>query len=205
MAEPPEPTDRDWGTARRTRASREAHGLLLTGGVGVGKTTIAVEIGVVLGQQSIEHAVIDLDWLSWGAASFDQDRSDHHRRLLIENLHAVWRNYMRHGVRCVVLAGSIISVEHLEGVRAALDEMPLRVVRIRAPLELTVRRLDHRDPASKTSGSLDDLRAFEQLVTKAGLESQVVDNTSGDLSQIALELAAKWLSDQTGRRSPASA
>jgi hypothetical protein len=65
---------------------------------------------------------------------------------------------MRHGVRCVALAGSIISVEHLEGVRVALDEMPLRVVQIHAPLELTVRRLDHRDPASKTIGSLDDRR-----------------------------------------------
>jgi adenylylsulfate kinase-like enzyme len=178
-----------------TQTPHEARGLLLTGGVGVGKTTIAVELGVLLGQRRIEHAVVDLDWLSWGTASFDENQSDHRRRLLVENLHVVWTNYMRHGVRHLVLAGSIISPAHLEGVRQALNDMPLRVVRVRAPFEQVAARLHRRDAASKTVGSSEDLRTFEQLVAMAGVESSVVDNGTSDPSQVAIQLAAEWLSD----------
>lgn len=165
-------TGQERAVASGIQAPHEARALLLTGGVGVGKTTIAVELGVLLDQQQIEHAVVDLDWLSWGAASFDENQRDHRRRLLVENLRVVWGNYTRYGVRHLVLAGSIISPAHLEGVRQALDDMPLRVVRVRAPLELVVRRLHRRDPASKTIGSPEDLQAFDQLVALAGVESQ---------------------------------
>ncbi|MET8756910.1 hypothetical protein [Lentzea sp. NPDC004782] len=37
--------------------------LLITGPVGIGKTTVAEAVGDVLAAASVPHAVIDLDWL----------------------------------------------------------------------------------------------------------------------------------------------
>jgi adenylylsulfate kinase len=165
-------------------------GLLLTGGVGAGKTTLAIEVGELLRKMRVEHAVIDLDWLAWCVPSFEDQAQQQRRRLLTENLTAIWQSYKRHGVRRVVLAGSIVNLEHLNAVRRSLDEMPIRVVRIRAPLELVARRLQSRDPASKTIGSFEDLRSFDELVTAAAVESEIVDNIDPDLARTAHQIVA---------------
>jgi len=164
-------------------------GLLLTGGVGAGKTSLAIEVGELLRQQRVEHAVVDLDWLAWCVPSFDDQAQKQRRRLLAENLAAIWQSYKRHGIRRVVLAGSIVNAEHLRAVRRCLDEMPIRVIRIRAPLELVARRLQSRDPASKTIGSFDDLRSFDELLTAAAVESEIVDNIDPNLARTAHQIA----------------
>jgi energy-coupling factor transporter ATP-binding protein EcfA2 len=81
-----------------------AAALLLTGGVGAGKTTLAVEIGEILRQNAVPHAVIDLDWLAWCEPRVGVGVVGR-RELLIANLAAVWQNYRRQGIRRVVLAG----------------------------------------------------------------------------------------------------
>ena len=39
--------------------------VLLTGPLGSGKTSVALEVGELLGSAGVPHAVIDLDWLCW--------------------------------------------------------------------------------------------------------------------------------------------
>jgi deoxyadenosine/deoxycytidine kinase len=39
--------------------------LVITGPVGVGKTTVATALSELLCQADLAHAVIDLDWLRW--------------------------------------------------------------------------------------------------------------------------------------------
>src|SRR6476661_8393076 len=91
--------DRGSGSVERSPVS----GLLLTGGVGAGKTTLAVEVGELLRAHRVAHAVIDLDWLGWCAVSFDGAAQLQRRRLLAANLAAVWGNYRQQGVSRVVL------------------------------------------------------------------------------------------------------
>ena len=172
-----------------------ASGLLLTGGVGAGKTTLAVEVGELLRAHRIAHAVIDLDWLSWCAVSFDEAAQLKRRRLLVENLAMVWGNYRRQGVTRIVLAGSIVSEAHLGAVRRALGNIALCVIRIDVSVELALERLELRDPASKTAGSIDDLRAFSERISEAGVESGVVENTERDPAVTARQIAAMagWL------------
>jgi adenylylsulfate kinase len=39
--------------------------LVITGQVGVGKTTVAASLSELLSQSALPHALIDLDWLRW--------------------------------------------------------------------------------------------------------------------------------------------
>lgn len=56
-------------------------------------------------------------------------------------------------------------------------------------------RLELRDPGSKTVASIGELRAFSEVVSAAGVESGVVENTGRDPSVIARQIAAMsgWL------------
>lgn len=42
-----------------------ADAILLTGTVGVGKTTVLIEIGELLDAGQEPYALVDLDWLAW--------------------------------------------------------------------------------------------------------------------------------------------
>jgi adenylylsulfate kinase-like enzyme len=86
-----------------TRASAQ----LLTGPVGAGKTTLAVEIGEILREAGQAHAVIELDWLAW--CEPPAGSSETRRQLVLENLAATLRNYEAAEIRRFVLAGSIVS------------------------------------------------------------------------------------------------
>ena len=65
--------------------------LVITGPVGVGKTTVAAALSELLGQADLAHAVIDLDWLRWCYPSPAND--PFHLELGIQNLAAVWSHY----------------------------------------------------------------------------------------------------------------
>jgi len=190
--------DRGSGSVERSPVS----GLLLTGGVGAGKTTLAVEVGELLRAHRVAHAVIDLDWLGWCAVSFDGAAQLQRRRLLAENLAAVWGNYRQQGVSRAVLAGSIVSAEHLGAVRRAIGNIPLRVIRIAVPVELALERLELRDPGSKTVGSIGELRSFSEVVSAAGVESGVVENTGRDPSVTARQIVqmSGWVASGGERR-----
>ncbi len=49
----------------KTTPSQKIPVLVITGPVGVGKTTVAAALSELLAQARLAHAVIDLDWLRW--------------------------------------------------------------------------------------------------------------------------------------------
>ena len=75
--------------------------LVLSGTVGVGKTTIGEEVHDVLSERGIPNAFFDLDALryQWPATS------PWNAELLVEHLTALWPNLARRDVTHLVLAG----------------------------------------------------------------------------------------------------
>src|SRR5437764_11841947 len=92
-------------TAVVTRDAPEAEALLLTGGLGAGKTSVAIEVGEALESQHAAFAVVDLDWLCWAWSPSLHDDALH--TLLCDNLRAVVPNMLGRGVRHVVLARGV--------------------------------------------------------------------------------------------------
>lgn len=65
--------------------------LLITGTVGVGKSTVAAEINDVLADLAVPNAAVELDALVWQWPSTSKWNSD----LLFKNLASLWPNYGR--------------------------------------------------------------------------------------------------------------
>lgn len=135
------------------------HALLLSGAVGVGKTTTAHAIGDELRARDIPGAVIDLDQLrlAWPAPADDR----FHSALEHRNLTAVAANYRAAGARVLVAAGVLEERTVRQEYQAALGS-PLTVVRLSAPRDLVRARLRRRHEHDPT-GLAWHLDRFDEL------------------------------------------
>lgn len=115
-----------------------AHAVLVTGVYGSGKTAVAEEIASVLEERGVAYAALDLDWLGWFDAGWDDDDAEH--RLMLKNLEAVVGNYFAIDIRHFVLALSIESQAELDSIDAVLPA-DLAVVRLTVPLATITERL----------------------------------------------------------------
>ena len=139
-----------WGMMRGARhAMRDGmmdnacEAVVLTGPVGVGKTTTAWAVGDALSAAGVSHAVIDMDALRWCRVSHPADRFN--TALGLRNLAAVAANYRAAGVRRFVLADVVETAESRVAYADALGAARVVIVRLEAPLSLLEQRLRGRE------------------------------------------------------------
>ncbi|GAA4528396.1 hypothetical protein GCM10023160_26060 [Brachybacterium paraconglomeratum] len=163
--------------------------LLLTGAVGVGKTTTAHAVGDELRTRGIPGAVIDLDQLrqAWPAPEGDRFHSALERR----NLAALATNYRAAGARVLVAAGVLEERAAREEYQAALGGR-LTVVRLTAPRDLVRARLHRRhehDPAGLT-WHLDRFDELTVILDAASAEDITVEVAQDPAATARAVLAA---------------
>jgi gluconate kinase len=161
--------------------------VLVTGTVGSGKTTVADEIAVLLHEQALPHALLDLDWLcqTYPAPEHDLYRDE----LMLKNLAAIWPNYRAEGVRYLVLARVIEDRKHLDRYREAIPEADIQIVRVIAPPDLIQKRLKAREVGS----FYDTLWQRSQELTSMLEGSEVEDFTVSNDERPAREVATEVL------------
>ncbi|NUR84816.1 MAG: hypothetical protein HOY71_12095 [Nonomuraea sp.] len=167
--------------------------LLLTGGLGSGKTAVATEIGELL---ETPHAVVDLDWLCWVSGA------DVHA-LLTANLRAVAANYAAAGVTDLVLARALLERPHLEAVLSALPGYEVTVIRLEVSPATVLDRLSGRDSGATLAGHLAQARDFAARVAAAALEDHVVSNEGRPVGEVAAEALASWADGPRSRQAGA--
>lgn len=128
-----------------------AEAILITGVYGVGKSTVTGQLADLLEAAGIRYAALDLDWLSW--AWVEDAGDDPVDALMLEHLALLVDNLRRRGNDRFVLAGAVMTTAELAAIRDTLD-MPVRVVRLTAPLETVHRRLANEP----TTGRDEDRR-----------------------------------------------
>ena len=162
--------------------NERTQGVLLTGTVGSGKTSIAIELGHVLAERSIPTAVIDLDWLGWLVGA----RSDV-EALIRANLEASWPNFRARGVTHVVLTRTIHDPQHLDSLRRTITDVDLTIVRVTAPNETLEERLRQRDTGAELDEHLSQARRMTQLLDEAAIEDFRLSN-NGSVHEAAAAL-----------------
>jgi len=168
--------------------------ILLTGTVAAGKTVVAAEVGWQLCEREVPVAVIDLDWLAWvylGDGGHESDRID---ELIAANLAAMLPNYRAAGIAHYVLARALLKRVTLEGVRAALAAVDLKVIRLDASPATLEARIRARDAGHEQGEHLRELPSFTRVVEEAGLEDATVSNDGRSVEQVAAEVlrVAGW-------------
>jgi hypothetical protein len=161
---------------------KEPEALLLTGVYGTGKSTIAAEIADILEPGETLVAAIDLDWLTWSNAP---GAGHEDNTILARNLAAVVAIYRDAGVRRFILAGFMANDAEVAAIRRALA-MPLRVVRLTAPVQILEGRLGN----SPTKSQVDDFERVRDWLARGvgvGIEEAEIENT-GPIRATALKV-----------------
>lgn len=159
------------------------HTVLVTGTVGSGKTAVADEIAVLLYEQGLTHALLDLDWLCQAYPSPPDD--PYRDELMLKNLAAIWPNYRDDGVQYLVLARVIEHRDHLLRYKEAIPEANIQVVRVTAPPELVEERLKKREIGSFYDHLWRRSQELAPILEAAGVEDFVVVNDGRPVRRVA--------------------
>lgn len=104
--------------------------LLISGPVGVGKTSVGFEVSDLLCEQGVAHTFIDWDQLRYTYPRPVGDRFGN--QLGMKNLRDVWRNAVAAGWRNLIIASVIETWADVEDIRQVVPGADVVVCQLRA-------------------------------------------------------------------------
>lgn len=180
------------GTAPPVRAAGIPT-IIVTGPVGSGKTTVATEMGRLLSDADIAHAVVDFDQLCEYRPRAADDPFG--TRVGLANLAAVWKNYAAAGAGRLIIARVIESRDDLGGFRQALPEASITVVRLRASVTTLRSRVRRREIGGALEWHLARAAELADLMDARKVEDVLVEDEGRDPASIAHDILMRvgWL------------
>jgi hypothetical protein len=160
--------------------------LVVTGPVGVGKTTTAHEVGGRLRRAGVPHAVVDLDAL---AGSYPPPPDDpFNSGMAFRNLAAVWANYAAGGAERLVVAYVFETRGELEWLRGAVPGAEIAVVRLRASDAALRARVGGRDRGESRERHLRRAVELARLMDERAIEEHLVETDGRAVEEVAAEV-----------------
>lgn len=167
--------------------------LILSGPVGVGKTSVAHEMFDHLSDRDIPHAIIDLDALgiSWPFGADDP----YNERMALRNLAAIWANFAASGVDRAVIARVVEDRADLTAYAEAIPEAEIQVCRLTADLDVLRERVGRRELGSSYENLVRRSAELAESLERSGPTDFTVRTDGRKLSEIALEALTKagWI------------
>jgi hypothetical protein len=172
--------------------------LVITGPVGVGKTSVAGEVSERLSRAGVAHAWVDADVLR---RYYPRPPTDPRgEQVGLRNLAALWANFRAAGAARLVLADVVESPADVARVGDAIPGAVPLVVRLRAtPATLTV-RVGQRETGSAFEPHLRHALALAAAPERDGVGDLVVETDGRSVSEVATEvlLRSRWLGPTEG-------
>lgn len=164
--------------------------LLVSGTVGVGKSTILYELHDVLCTADVPHACIDADAL---ALSWPR-RGEFNRVAMLENVASLWTNARRAGAQRCVIATVVERPENLDGFRDAIPNAELVLIQLIASEATRTARLRQREVGSSLEWHLQRTSELQRILDKADLDALRIANDGLSPRDVAVEVLsrAEW-------------
>ncbi len=160
--------------------------LIITGPVGVGKTTAAFAVSDILNERGIPHAVVDQDALRQCYPSPADD--PFHIALGLRNLAAVWRNYHEAGAQRLILVDVVETREQREDYQQAIPGAVIQIVRLSASLATLLRRLEGREVGANLDWHQKRAAELIALMDDRRVEDILIDTDDKPISAVAREI-----------------
>jgi hypothetical protein len=183
--------------------------LVITGPVGVGKTSVAFEVSERLDAAGVAHALVDVDTLRW---CYPRPPGDPFRLgLALRNLAAIWPNFRVAGARRLVLVDVVEAREQLARYGAAVPGAAFVVVRLRASSPVLAERVRRRETGAGLERHLRRAAALAATMEQARVEDLLVETDGRTPGEVAEEVLRRsgWLGSarslavgETGLSSP---
>lgn len=167
--------------------------LIVSGPVGVGKTSVAHEMFDLLSDHHIAHAVIDLDSLGicWPFGEGDP----FNERMAMCNLAAVWSNFAGAGAGRAVIARVVESRADLAAYEQAIPGAEIQVCRLVADVSVLRERVGRREVGSSYESLVRRAAVLAESLERSGPTDFTVQTDGRPVTDIALEALTKagWL------------
>ena len=163
--------------------------IVLSGPVGVGKSTVANEVSDLLSSAGVPHALIDFDALT---ACYPHSPGDRFGNGIgCANLAHVWRNARSCGARCLVMARVVETEGELEGFRDAVPGADIVVVRLTASPPVLAERVRLRERGHGLEWHLQRATELARILEQAAIEDYRIQTDGRTVSDIAREIVAQ--------------
>ena len=160
--------------------------LLITGSVGVGKTTVALECTEILEARNVPHAFFDLDGLTYFHPKPPDDRFG--SRVAMRGLSLVWPLMRAQGADRLILARVIEARQELGTLEEAIPGAEVIVVRLSAPLLEIEGRLRGREIGAGLGWHIARAAELEAHWQSNRVEDLVVETSGRTVRELALEI-----------------
>ncbi len=176
----------DWGEGGLTESL-----LIITGGMGAGKTAVLGEASDILAQRRIVHAAIDMDAL--GLAYLPSGGPND--GAMYENLRSICRNYAGLEVQRFLLARALEDDAQVKLCRDIIPAANTMVCRLTASIETMTRRVEMRDLGITQREYVARVAKLNDILDRAPLEDFSVKNEERLLTDVALEMLVRagWI------------
>ena len=161
--------------------------LAISGAVGVGKTSVLVEIHDILVSGKIPHGCVERDALGYSWPS--QGRFN---EVIVErNLSCVAANFLEAGATRILIAGVIEGAADLAVYSRCIPNAEIQVCRLTADLNLRRQRLRVRERGAGLDWHLDRTMELDTILDRVKIEDFSVDNGDRPLREVALEVLTR--------------
>ena len=165
--------------------------LAISGPVGVGKTSVLIEVHDILSRAELPHGCIERDALgySW------PEKGRFNEETIERNLACVVSNFIEAGAARLLIAGVIESAADLEVYRRCIPNPEIQICRLTADLNIRHDRLRSREKGAGLNWHLERTAELDQIFDAAKIEDFIVDNGNRSLREVALEVLerAGWI------------
>ena len=167
--------------------------LVLTGPVGVGKSTVASEAARMLREAHVSYALVDLPRIGevWPPAADDP----WNERVIHSNLASMWSNFRAAGASRLLLCRVLECRSLLRYIADAVPDSDIVVVRLRAPWELVRERLIARESPRSADWYLNVASYLVAKMDESRVEDHLVNNDHRLPREVAKEVlrCVGWL------------
>jgi hypothetical protein len=166
--------------------------LIITGGMGAGKSSVLAEASDILWLRHLPHAAIDLDMLGLGCLPSGAETHE----VMYENLRSVSRNYAAAGVRRFLVARSFEDRAQLDLCRKIFSARDTIVCRVSASLGVMQSRVQSRESGISSQEYFDRVTKLSEILDRARLEDFTVVNENRHITDVTSEMLVRagWIS-----------
>lgn len=160
--------------------------LLLSGPVGVGKTTVGHELSERLARRAVPHTFVDLDAL---AQTFPRAQGDPFGTgLALRNLRAVWSNARAAGAKLLIVSRVVENVDDVAAIERAVALSPAITCQLSASEQTLAEQIARREVG--TGFERQRKRAIElaRTLASSGPADFTVETDGGTVADIADEV-----------------
>jgi hypothetical protein len=160
--------------------------LLITGPVGIGKSSVLFEAARLLREARIPHAAVDLAQIGEAWPPPADDRWN--ERLAHRNLACMWSNFREAGAERLLLERVLEARSLLRHVAAAVPGAQITVVRLRAPKEIVEARIRHREQGRDPSWYLEAAAYLVETMERSDIADHVIETANRPVSEVAQDI-----------------